>query len=187
VNNSNEIPGVIDVPETPLPTALTNTKEFELLSENGRREFLAHIRFMQELPYKLREWLVRGANAEDLRDLILTVDLDISTHIGTPEPARMECSAFAIRDVWVRHHKPLVTRLAPKDAAALNMSVPAIGAALPEISGWINEAANSLDSLFDGFFKATDYDDALAYVVAIHVYMAGIKFGLGRVEMRYPR
>jgi hypothetical protein len=187
MSNTEDLYRIIRVPETPLPAALTRSKEFALLSERAQKEFLGHVRYMQEAPFKLREWIDEGSPSNEMRALVLRLDLDISIHIGTPAPPQMEISAHALREVWASHRKPLVTWLAPKHAAALNMAVPRVGASLTEISAWVKEAADALTDLFDGFFKANEYDGALAYLVAIHVYMTGIKFGLGRVDMQYPR
>jgi hypothetical protein len=187
MSSVDEFLNVIRVPETPLPTALTDASEFAQMSKEARSEFLAHVRFMQAMPYKMREWLERGSKADELRALVLRIDLDISVHLGIPPEPRMESSAFAIRDVWVNHRRPLASWLTAADVSTLNMSVPNIAASLSEVTAWVEQAAGGLCELFDGFFNATEYDGALAYLVAIHVYMAGIKFGLGRIEMRYPR
>jgi hypothetical protein len=177
---------VVRVPSTPLPPALTKSDEFSALSEHTRKEFLAQIRYMQEVPFKLREWLENGSRAHELHALVLRIDLDISVHLGIPVPSLMQISAHAVRSTWVTHVKPLVTWLAPDHAKCLNFTVPQVGASISEVATWLTQSAAALSDLFDGFFNARNYETAIAYLVSIHVHLAGIKFGLGRVELRYP-
>lgn len=180
---SNEI--VIRVPQTPLPRALTEEPEYQSLSPEVRHAFLGHVRYIQELPFKLREWLDAGAIATELEALADRIDLDLMINLGAPKAPDGAISPWQVRS-WVSHTRPLASFLERQHHARLNQAAPMIGATLDEVAAWVAYTADSLSGLLEAFFAAKTFDHAVAYLMAIYVCMAGLKFGLGRVSLQYP-
>lgn len=182
---SSEI--VIQVPQKPLPRALLESGEFRQLSAPARDALLGHVRYMQELPFKLREWLNAGALAIELEALVNRVDLDITIHLGVPKAPDDAVSPWIVRSSWVSHSRALTTFLEPRHVAVLNQSVPPIGAPLHEVQTWVGHVTDGLSELLESFFAAKTFDHAVAYLVAVYVCLAGLKFGIGRVGLQHPR
>jgi hypothetical protein len=177
---------VIRVPQTPLPPALTESDEYQDLRASARDAFLAHVRYIQEIPFKFREWLEDGATASELEDLVHRVDLDISINLRVPGSDEA-VSPWIVRRSWMVSARPIASFLESRHRPLLDASVPVIGAPLSEVRQWIAGMATGLSELLDGFFSAKTFDHVVAHLVATYVLLAGIKFGLGRIGLQFPR
>lgn len=169
-----------------MPSAILVSPEYQALTEDLQRELLAHVHFMEEVPKRMEQWIDEGAASDQLRALILGLDLDISIQIGIPDQSQMEISAHALRQIWLDDRKPLVELLRPQHVDILNMKLPSVGSSLSEAREWIKEVSIGLSALFDGFFGSSTFETGLAYLVSIHVLLSGTKFGLGRIDLSPP-
>jgi hypothetical protein len=177
---------VIQVPRKPLPRAVIESDEYKQLSFRARDALLAHVRYVQELPFKLREWLNAGAPAVDLEALANRVDLDIMIHLCAPKAPDDAMSPWLVRTSWVSHSRALAAYLEGRHVDILNQSAPLIGASIGEVETWVRNVSDGLSDLLESFFTAKTFDHAVAYLVAIYVCLAGLKFGIGRVGFQYP-
>jgi hypothetical protein len=180
---SHEI--VIRVAARPLPAALVSSGEYAGLSEPGRESLLAHIRYQQEIPLKLYEWLNAGAFAGQLEPLVHRIDLDLMILLGAPKNGSA-ISPWVLRRSWVLHSAPLASFLKPDHIAVLNESIPAIGAPVEEIESWIRLMADGLSRLLDSFFLAETFDHAVAFMIAINVCLSEVRCGFGRIGLELP-
>lgn len=178
---------VIRVPELPLPKPLVDSDEFQDLSANARHAVLTHVRYIQAIPYKLREWLNTGASTADLEALIHRVDLDLMIQLGVPKSPDDAMTPWRIRRGWVTRDAPLTTLLSARSVSSLNEPIPQIGAKPREVAEWIRKMDRGMSGLIEEFFQAHSFDHAVACLVAIYVSMAGLKYGLGRVGLQLPR
>jgi hypothetical protein len=181
----NEI--VIQVPQIPLPRALVDSPEYGDLSESAKEALLAHIRYVQEIPFKLLEWSLNGAMSSELEDLVSRIDLDTMIQLGVPKTPQDALSPWVLRTSWVLHSRNLTEFLSAKQITALSGPVIPIASSVDEVASWVGDMANGLSDLLDGFFGAKTADQATATLVAIHVLLAGVRFGMGRVALQFPR
>jgi hypothetical protein len=177
---------VIHVPQRPLPGAILESADYQELSVGAREAFLGHVRYIQELPFKFDEWLAAGANASELEALIRRVDLDLMIHLAAPSTPSDAVSPWLLRTSWAWSGKPLRSFLGSEDIAELNRAMPTVGSPIATVRQWIADAASALRRFLDQFFSAQSFDGAVAYLVAIHVYLAGLRFGLGRIGLQVP-
>lgn len=178
---------IIRVVEHPLPVALVESPEYRQLSSEAQRALLQHVRYLQELPYKLREWLDTAFRAEELEPFVERLDLDLMINLGVTEGAQERLSPWIIQVSWVTHARALTSFLERAHLAGLNEPVPDIGAELGIVENWVRTQETTLQGLLDSFFNCTSFDAAVAHLIAIYTCLAGLKFGLSRVRLQYPR
>jgi hypothetical protein len=177
---------VIKVAERPLPRALAESHEYTALSEPARRGLMEHVRYVQELPFKVVEWLETGASASDLQSLIERLDLDLTIHLGVPKQPEDAVSPWLLQTSWVSHSKPLSSFLKSQRIRDINAHPPEVGQTLHYIEQWLTSIAGAVEHLLSDFFDSTSYDESVAHLVAVNVLLAGIKLGVGRIRLQYP-
>src|SRR6185437_8012984 len=91
---------VIRVPPHELPRSIVESDEYKELSVDARDAFLGHIRYVQELPFKLDEWLSGGGSASELESLVNRVDLDVMINLAAPRTPKDGVSPWLLRTSW---------------------------------------------------------------------------------------
>ena len=178
---------VIKVVKHPLPRQLTESALYMALSTDAQRALLEHIRYVQEIPEKIDEWLSNGSLPDELEPLVERLDLDLMINLGPPSSMSEGFSPWIVQVSWVTHNRPLTSYLRGIFISGLNQEIPIIGAGMPAIRAWIESAQATLQGLLDDFFQCSTYDHAVAHLVAIHTSLAGLKLGLSRIRLQYPR
>jgi hypothetical protein len=177
---------VIKVSERPLPPSLIESPEYQALSPPAQRAFLAHVRYLQELPFKLEEWSNNGALSSEIQPLVERIDLDIAINLSVPNDPANGVSSWVLQVSWVTHSRPLTEFLRESHIVKLNTPVPPIGSGRSDVELWIRSMSEGLRGLLGDFFDCENYDQSVAHLVAIHTCLAGLKFGIGRIRLHYP-
>jgi len=176
-------PRVYEIEEHPVPEPLGALAEFKSLTDEQRVDFLARLRYIEEITRKIDEW-VSGAET-DMRAFLDRVELDLYLNQGVPSSGDSPISSWLVHTSWTfdttaqRMYKTLL----PEVIAELDRPQPRLGAEVGSWNVWVAKQNAGLRLALTAFYDATDITDVIAHLVALDVLLANILAGVSKMRL----
>jgi|HubBroStandDraft_4_1064222.scaffolds.fasta_scaffold179895_1 hypothetical protein len=160
--------------ENILPSALTQSGDFEALSPEQRRGFMGRLLDAHELvDASLHGSKVAG---EVLRQTLLDLELDAMTFIGVGDPPEKAVSAWTVHSSWTFECSDcrLGDYVDPTVFVAAEALQVTLDASQAQVSEWLRQWAAALQATFAKLSGAKLFCEAIAQLIAIDMLVASL-------------
>lgn len=168
---------VIEVPRRDLPQALVQSSDYQELSERERQNFVARLRYIEEIPFKVREMAEVPTTSHVNEEMIAFLDrieLDLMINIGSTKQASEQVSPWLVHTSWTFETSAtaMVKSLNRDSLRALGSPLPAVCCTVGEFMEWISSVARELAILLDAFYSSKSFDNAMGNVLLMDACLA---------------
>jgi hypothetical protein len=177
-------PRIYRASDRELPTALRESEDFRELNEKQARRYLERVRYIEEIVLKIQEWL--SGRELDFRAFLDRIELDVAINqAAPPDNPDSSVSAWLFHSSWTFGTTPsqLRAQLSPSVLLKADLPPPTSDCSMTEFHTWMQSQSTGMAEALDGFFGAASFSVAIAYQIAMDVFLASIVVGVYRVRL----
>lgn len=170
---------VIRIRDRPLPDAIASSDDFLRLDEPQQKAFAARLRYIEEIPVKLDDWIGCSVTPDNIKSFIDRIELDLMINLGTPGAAEKCVSPWLLHSSWTFDTSSRAMRRALGDAflAELALPLPGLFCSLIEFGEWLSRLRANLMRSLDAFYDSKSFDSAMAHLIAVDVSLSQMYSG----------
>ena len=170
-----------------IPPVLTELDDFHELTEKQKFNFMARLRYIEEIALNIQDWIRSGDQREAIDSFLDDLELDVGVNHGQEMGSSDQyVSVWMVHTTWLQDYdrNELRAALPSELKIACNRQGPDADADTDEIVSWLSQSADDLSLALTQFEKASTPQSLLAVLTGINILMARLTTDLYRWRLR---
>jgi hypothetical protein len=164
--------------ERPLPSILTASDEFRALNPTQGKNFIARLRYIDEVVDSIRSF-IGGRSEESMRDFLDNLELDASSAYGFSSNLAEHQSNYLVHSSWTFNCTAAQMAEVAGSELIRNRQIASLASANKvSVCGWLAEVSNALTLALARFYEASTYCVAIAHLIIVDALTAELLAGL---------